>query len=137
MYRTRLGGGSGRSWRFWGDRVKLRVGLHCVQHQPAGLLLNSTSHAHSDLSIGSESFLGLLVGALLIPYWKSLPGETFISLHKEYGPRLFRFFLPLTIAGTFVPPIASVVALFAEPSPHRLTVLSGIFSDLLITIYFF
>lgn len=57
------------------------------------------------LSAGS---IGLLVGALLaegaifIPYGRGLPAETFYSLHKEYGPRLYRFFAPLTIVPAFL-----------------------------------
>jgi hypothetical protein len=50
------------------------------------------------LKIVSTGLLGLFVGALLaegalfVPYWKTLKAEAFFSLHKEYGPRLYRFF---------------------------------------------
>jgi hypothetical protein len=48
--------------------------------------------------------LGLLAGALLaedrllVPYWRTLPAETFDALHPTYGPLLYRFFAPLTMA---------------------------------------
>lgn len=60
--------------------------------------------------------MGLLVGALLaegaifIPYWRSLPADTFYSLHKEYGPRLYRFFAPLTIVPSFLSIAASALS---------------------------
>jgi hypothetical protein len=56
--------------------------------------------------------LGLLAGALLaedrllIPYWRTLPVETFYALHPTFGPLLYRFFAPLTIAA----PVAAIIA---------------------------
>jgi hypothetical protein len=47
--------------------------------------------------------IGLLVGALLtegallVPYWRSLPAEAFSALHQGFGPRLYGYFAPLTI----------------------------------------
>jgi Domain of unknown function (DUF1772) len=69
------------------------------------------------LQILSAASIGLLVGALLaegaifIPYWRSLPAETFYSLHKEYGPRLYRFFAPLTIVPSFLSVAAAALSL--------------------------
>lgn len=57
--------------------------------------------------------LGLLAGALLaedrllVPYWRTLPAETFYALHPTYGPVLYRFFAPLTLAA---PPAAILAA---------------------------
>ncbi len=57
--------------------------------------------------------LGLLAGALLaedrllVPYWRTLPPETFFALHPTYGPMLFRFFAPLTMTA----PLASLLAM--------------------------
>lgn len=48
--------------------------------------------------------LGLLAGALLaedrllVPYWRTLSAESFYALHPTYGPLLYRFFAPLTMA---------------------------------------
>ncbi|MBR1282971.1 hypothetical protein JQ597_13060 [Bradyrhizobium sp. AUGA SZCCT0177] len=56
--------------------------------------------------------LGLLAGALLaedrllLPYWRTLSADTFYELHPSYGPRLYRFFAPLTTAA----PMAAVLA---------------------------
>lgn len=58
--------------------------------------------------------LGLLAGALLaedrllVPYWRTLPAETFFALHPTFGPLLYRFFTPLTIAA---PPAAVLAAI--------------------------
>ncbi len=57
--------------------------------------------------------LGLLAGALLaedrllVPYWRTLPAEAFYALHPTFGPMLYRFFAPLTMAA----PLAAALAM--------------------------
>lgn len=57
--------------------------------------------------------LGLLAGALLaedqllVPYWRTLPVDTFYALHPTFGPMLYRFYTPLTVAA----PAAAVLAM--------------------------
>ena len=46
--------------------------------------------------------VGLLAGSLLtegmvlVPFWRGLPIEKFYELHGSGGPKLFRYFAPLT-----------------------------------------
>lgn len=60
----------------------------------------------------AAAILGLLAGALLaedrllVPYWRTLSADTFYALHPTYGPLLYRFFAPLTMAA----PLAAVLA---------------------------
>jgi uncharacterized membrane protein len=55
------------------------------------------------LNLMATVFLGLYAGSLLteamilVPYWRSMPAEDFFRLHSNLGPRLFRFFAPLTV----------------------------------------
>lgn len=55
------------------------------------------------LSILSTLMLGLFAGSLLtegsilVPYWQRMPPEEFFRLHGTLGPKLFRYFAPLTI----------------------------------------
>jgi hypothetical protein len=71
-----------------------------------------TALASQLLPLMAAASLGLLGGALaaedrlLLPYWRTLSAETFYALHPSYGPRLYRFFAPLTIAA----PLAAVLA---------------------------
>lgn len=57
--------------------------------------------------------LGILAGALLaedrllVPYWRTLPAETFFAQHPIVGPMLYRFFAPLTMAA----PLAAVLSM--------------------------
>ncbi|WP_342077111.1 DUF1772 domain-containing protein [Yoonia sp. SS1-5] len=55
--------------------------------------------------------VGLLAGSLLtegmvlVPFWRSLPMDKFYELHGSGGPRLFRYFAPLTALAV----VASIV----------------------------
>ena len=94
------------------NEISVRLIIASVEISILTLTLQSTITFCDALQLLSAGSIGLLVGALLaegalfIPYWRSLPSDTFYSLHKEYGPRLYRFFAPLTIA----PSILSVAA---------------------------
>lgn len=65
------------------------------------------------LPLIAAASLGLLAGALLaedrllLPYWRTLSADAFYALHPSYGPRLYRFFAPLTMAA---PPAALLAA---------------------------
>lgn len=72
-----------------------------------------TDLASQLLPLMAAASLGLLAGALLaedrllVPYWRTLSAETFYALHPTYGPLLYRFFAPLTIAA----PLAAVLSM--------------------------
>jgi uncharacterized membrane protein len=89
-----------------------------------GSSLLSTITFCDGLQLLAAGSIGLLVGALLaegaifIPYWRALPAETFYSLHKEYGPRLYRFFAPLTVVPSFLS-LAAVVLSIMETDAGR------------------
>jgi hypothetical protein len=84
------------------------------------------------LQVLSAGAIGLLVGALLaegsllVPYWRSLPSETFYALHKDYGPRLYRFFAPLTIAPTVLIVAAAGAGLWTSDSGRWPTLAASI-----------
>jgi len=71
-----------------------------------------TALASQLLPLMAAVSLGLLAGALLaedrllVPYWRTVSAETFYALHPTYGPLLYRFFAPLTMAA----PLAAVLA---------------------------
>ncbi len=60
----------------------------------------------------------LTEGMLLVPHWRSMEPENFFRLHGEFGPRLFRYFAPLTIAAVALSIIA-VARGFFGPSGHN------------------
>jgi hypothetical protein len=54
------------------------------------------------LTVLTTLVLGLFAGSLLtealllVPYFRSLRFEEFNRSHREFGPRLFRYYAPLT-----------------------------------------
>ncbi len=61
------------------------------------------------LSLATACVLGVFAGSLLtealllVPYWRTLSLERFYALHRDFGPRLFRYFAPLTSIATILP----------------------------------
>ena len=86
--------------------------------------------------------LGLFVGALLaegalfITYWRALPAEQFFALHKVYGPRLYRFFAPLTVAATMPAVVAAAVCALADHPGRWPALVAGILSASMVVLYF-
>lgn len=74
----------------------------------------------SSLLVLSNATLGVLVGALLaerfllVPYWRTLSQPEFQRLHPVFGPRLFAFFAPLTVASVVLS-LATMLALRGTP----------------------
>jgi hypothetical protein len=93
------------------------------------------------LQVLSAGAIGLLVGALLaegallVPYWRSLPSDTFYTLHKDYGPRLYRFFAPLTIAPTFLIAVATGASVWISDSGRWATLAASILFLSVIATY--
>jgi len=84
---------------------------------------------------------GLLSGALLaeacvlVPYWRKMPISDFLSLHHTMATSLFRFYAPLTIAGTTIPILMAAISLVVGRSSY-LWLLCGICAVSLLLFYF-
>ena len=88
--------------------------------------------------------LGLLAGALLaedrllLPYWRTLSADAFYALHPSYGPRLYRFFAPLTAAAPMATVLAAIqIVLQSEGLGPRTTaaVTAAVLAWSLVAIY--
>ena len=89
----------------------------------------------------STIILGVFVGtqiaegALFVPYWKSMEPEAFFELHKTFGPKIYRFFAPITIAATVVPLTAGSYALFFNTNGLIATAIAAFMALLFFTTY--
>lgn len=65
------------------------------------------------LSMATTCVLGVFAGSLvteallLVPYWRTLKMAPFYALHNDFGPRLFRYFAPLTSLATLLPLVSA------------------------------
>jgi uncharacterized membrane protein len=83
-------------------------------------------------------FVGALLaeGALLVPHWRSLPAAQFFALYKEYKPRLYRFFEPLTIIATLLTLAAAVACLMTAHPGRWMAVTAAMLSVSMIVLYY-
>jgi len=78
----------------------------------------------------------LLEGGVLVPLWRSLPPAQFFAWHPASGPRLFRFFYPLTVAATLSTAAAAVSSLIAAHPGRWLILISSVLTVAILATYF-
>lgn len=77
------------------------------------------------LDLLSLAVLGLLAGSLaleafvLVPFWRTLRADDFFGLYHRVGPRLFRYFAPLTTLAVGAPITAALVGRQSDGSSWR------------------
>jgi len=90
----------------------------------------------------SVAVIGLLIGSLLteamvlVPYWRKMKPQEFLSLHNAMGPNLYRYFAPLTVLGTIIPIITGIYSLVLTPSSVGLSVVVALLTASMLGIYF-
>jgi hypothetical protein len=78
----------------------------------------------------------LLEGGVLVPLWRSLPPEEFFTWHPASGPRLYRFFYPVTVAATLTTAGSAGASLIATAPGRWFVLLSGVLCIAIIVMYF-
>ncbi len=82
--------------------------------------------------------LGLFAGSLLteamilVPYWRRMEPAEFLRLHGTLGPKLFRFFAPLTTSAVVLAVVTAVLVGFSNPA----WLLTGVLSAIVLSIFF-
>ncbi len=90
----------------------------------------------------SAGILGVFLGAqiaeaiLFIPYWKSLKPKEFFQLHKTYGPKIYQFFAPLTIAATLIPIGTAIYSLTIKSQQILFPILMAVFTLLFFLTFY-
>lgn len=86
--------------------------------------------------------LGLFSGSLLtealllVPYWRSLKFDAFYELHSVFGPRLFRYFAPLTAAAIILSLVSAGRGFFALTGHDPLAWTAAGLSILVLSTFF-
>lgn len=94
------------------------------------------------LAIATATILGLFAGGmltealLLVPYFRSLAAEDFYRQHHDFGPRLYRFYSPLTIAATSFSITTAIVVFVFDPRNYGPSVLVALLSLSILCTYF-
>ncbi len=94
------------------------------------------------LQILTSLILGLFVGslltegAILVPYWRTLEPKVFLELHPTLGPKLYRYFAPLTITATMLPVTTTGVCLWTGSTTLWLSIITAVLVLVILGIYF-
>lgn len=89
----------------------------------------------------TAGILGIFAGAqiaegvLFVPYWKSMEPAAFYKEHKTFGPIIYKFFAPLTIAATLIPIGTTIYALMTDAPGKMIALLTGVFTLLFFSTY--
>ncbi|MEM6985108.1 MAG: hypothetical protein AAF499_01105 [Pseudomonadota bacterium] len=71
-------------------------------------------HALASVALGLYAGSLLTEGALLVPYWRTLSGDEFFSRHGDFGPRLYRYFFPITNAAVWLTVLSAALDGFSN-----------------------
>ncbi len=77
-------------------------------------------------ALGLSAGAMLTEGAVLVPYWRSLPPDSFLSWYAENASLLFDFFGPLEIASAFLAVVAAGLYRFERRRSSGLLALSAV-----------
>lgn len=96
------------------------------------------------LTVLTTLVLGVFAGSmltealLLVPYFRSLSFADFNRLHTEFGPRLYKFYAPLTISASVVPIVTALATLLDAQSNWYAWLAAGLVVVVLstYTLYF-
>lgn len=72
----------------------------------------STVALFAVVALGLAAGAMLTEGAVLVPYWRSLPPEAFFAWYADNAGRLFEFFGPLEIVSALLAIAAALLSLF-------------------------
>jgi len=87
--------------------------------------------------------LGLFAGSLLteamvlVPYWRAMEPEAFIRLHSSMGPRLYRYFSPITILAALIPTVTAGICIVNDGRNSGLSVAVSVLVLIILGIYFY
>jgi hypothetical protein len=77
--------------------------------QPAATSLGSAAGVLATLALGIAAGAMLAEGAVLVPWWRSMPPEAFLRWYADNARRLFEFYGPIEIVTATLTLFAAVV----------------------------
>jgi len=80
----------------------------------------------SVIALGLSAGALLAEGAILVPFWRSLPPESFLGWYREHANLLQRFFGPLQIAAFALAAVAAALRWFVRGSASPFLVLAAL-----------
>jgi hypothetical protein len=96
------------------------------------LALHGLSAAALGVLLGAE----VAEGALLVPWWHSLPPVDFLAWYAANAERLLGFFAPLTTAATVLAVAAAITAVVTRDAGREPAILAAVIVVLVVVGFF-
>lgn len=77
----------------------------------------------------------LAEGAILVPFWRSLPPDSFLDWYRKNGTLLLRFFGPLEVAAALLAILASIASWVSASSGASFLAASSLLSLLVLAAF--
>lgn len=84
------------------------------------------------------TFLGSQIteGALLLPYWKTLPANEFFGYYSEFGPAIGQFYTILTIIAAVIPVFLGIYCFVKKSPALKYSLVSILFSVTFVAFFY-
>lgn len=96
--------------------------------------ITATMGALAVLGLGLSAGALLTEGAVLVPFWRSLPPEEFLRWYKRHAGLLFKFFGPIEVVPTLLVLAAAVSSAMQGGASTSLS-LSALFALLVVAMF--
>jgi hypothetical protein len=87
------------------------------------------------IALGITAGALLAEGAVLVPFWRSLPSDSFLRWYRENGHLLLRFFGPLEVVTAVLVTLAAVASWLSADPAVSLLVASSLLSLLVLAAF--
>lgn len=87
------------------------------------------------IALGLSAGAMLAEGAILVPYWRSLPATAFLAWYRDNAMRLVDFFGPLEVAAALLPLAAAGLYRISRRARAGLLVISAVLAVSVLAAY--
>ena len=87
------------------------------------------------VALGLSAGAVVTEGAVLVPFWRSLPPESFLAWYRQHTGLLLRFFGPLEVGAAGLAVLATLVSWFAGGPATGLFALSALLAILVLAMF--
>lgn len=97
--------------------------------------MTSTLTLIAVIALGLQAGALLAEGAVLVPFWRSLPPATFLRWYRENGTLLLHFYGPLEVVAALLAVLAAVVSRLTGGDGAPLLIVASVLSVALLAMF--
>ena len=97
--------------------------------------LTTITSALAAISLGLTAGALWTEGAILVPFWRSLPPPAFLGWYKEYAALLQKFFGALEVAAAVLTTVAAILSWISQAAGRYLLALSALLVVVVLAVF--